>query len=340
MNHTSSTLVLSLLISVNAVGCVTCPDYDLPECGPGTQLVSHRNEYMCSFSTCELTRELQPLECPFYEAPECDESGELVWEYDEIGCEVPMCVSYMDSYCDEGVPECHSDEELIFQGVNREGCEVWECQSFYDEEIQVGSGMSLQSRDPEVLATVKWSEGVQYRQQNIILSEDRLGVSIEADSVNDTLLADAFTSTGKWYWEITLHEYVNSSFNGIGVCSDEQITELGADFSGGTQYDHSGHIMTASMDFGYINGEPYELGDTIGVILNAELRKVWFVVHGLIVGGGDPTLGTGGLSLSNDYGRWAPCLNMSQGYVYRANFGQEEWVYGQPEGFTIPGHDH
>ena len=340
MNNTYLKRVLFLLISVNAVGCITCPDYEMPNCKPGTQLVSQKDDLMCSFATCEPMRELLPLECPFYEAPECDEYSGLEWEYDETGCEVPVCVPYADLHCDDGVPECHSEEGLMYLGINEDGCEIWECRSVYDGDIQTESSSSLRSRDPEVVATVTWSEGVQYRQQNIILSEDRLSVSIEADSVNDTLLADAFTSTGKWYWEITLHEYANASYNGIGVCSDEQITEVGADFSGGIQYDHGGLIMTDDMDFGFISGESYEPGDTIGVVLNAELRKVWFIAHGLIIGGGDPTLGTGGLNLSHDYDRWAPCLNMSQGYVYRANFGQEDWVYGQPEGFTIPSHDH
>ena len=79
-----------------------------------------------------------------------------------------------------------------------------------------------------------------------------------------------------------------------------------------------------------------ELSDTLGVILDATHRKVWFVAHGQLIGGGNPTLGLVGIDLDPSYENWAPCLNMSQSDQYRANFGQEDWVYGQPSGFTIP----
>ena len=234
--------------------------------------------------------------------------------------------------------DCAPDERLVIADIDNSGCEIWACQPSNDEphgspEPAPEPGLQVGPRDPSLEATVTWSESQRYRQENIILSEDRLSVHIEEDSVNDTVLADAFTSTGRWYWEVTLNGYAESSYNGIGVCADGQITEMGPSFDGGVSDEHGGRISAYEE---YVNGFSYSAGDTVGVILDAARKKVWFIVQGMLVGGGHPVRGTGGISIDPTKARWAPCLNTSQGYRYRANFGQEDWVYGQPTGFTIP----
>ena len=332
MSSASLKLSLFTFISLNAISCVSCPEDRLPDCEPGSQIVERRDEFMCTIVSCEPMREPDMSYCPVYAPLECDEYSTPGYEYDSNGCEIPACYIDHGDYCLSDFIECGPNAYAVSLGEDFAGCEIWACHP--SEELQ--PELVLEPRDPSVVATVTWSADPRYRQENIILSEDQLSVSIEADSVNDTVLAEAFTATGKWYWEVTLNEYHENSYNAIGVCSDQQHTELTPLDGGGVGYVEDGYIMAYDHIDGNVYGEPIEHGDTVGVILDAGSRTVWFIVHGQLIGGGDPVRGIGGIKLDPGYDRWAPCLNMSQGYRYRANFGQEEWVHGQPRGFTIP----
>ena len=342
MNSTFFKTTLFTLISFGAIGCVNCPEYSIPDCKTGTQLVEQLDEYMCSVASCEALRDSELVTCPVYELPECNEDGMITWAFDELGCEIPICEPYHVEHCPSTAEICEPNEESILVEVDTIGCEIRACVSIEQEPVSSPQPEPVYNeRNPNVEALVTWSYDERYRQRNILLSEDRLSTSIEADSVNDTVLASAFTTEGKWYWEVTLNELNESSYNAIGVCSDHQSTEVGPGFSGGVGYSHDGFLESYTLYSGdeyssWVNGTSYHVGDTVGVILDAGLRKVWFIVHGDLMGGGDPESGEGGIDLSPENDSWAPCLTTSQGYHYRANFGQEDWVYGQPIGFTIP----
>jgi hypothetical protein len=72
----------------------------------------------------------------------------------------------------------------------------------------------------------------------------------------------------------------------------------------------------------------------IGVALDADLGQAWVHLDGVWQIQGDPATGTLGHGLGIPTGSPIyPCINISQGDVYTANFGQSSFVYPVPEGF-------
>ena len=321
MRHLLTTFALTLNLVSLMTGCVTCPDQDIIDCGPNAHAVPDDDDLLCGSSRCVPIRGCDPrvMDTPI----ECEPGFEPSFEQSEQGCWEQTCVPSYQPYCAYLLQTCAEGEEER-RVIDEDGCEYIECLA--DEELR------LTPRDFSVEATVTWSD--EERQQYILLSDDGLRATVEEDSVNDTVLATAYTSTGRWYWEVTLESLNESSYNSVGVCAQGQSLEVSPSSYGGVGYEHNGSITYENWDrFG---GVQYGAGDTVGVILDAGLKRVWFILHGQLIGGGDPSSGTGGVPLAEEVERWAPCLNLSRSYVYKANFGQAQWVYGQPEGFTIP----
>ena len=323
MRQLLTTLTLTVTLVSLMTGCVTCPDEDIIDCGPNARAVPDDSELLCGSSRCEPIRGCDPN--VMNTTLSCAPGFEPSLERNELGCWEQVCEPLYMPYCDPVVRSCLEGEEEVWVS-SEDGCEWVEC-------LPAG-GLALSPRDFSVEATVTWSD--EERQQYILLSDDGLRATVEEDSVNDTVLATAYTSTGRWYWEVTLESVGESSYNSVGVCAQGQSLEVSPSSYGGVGYEHHGLISYERWER-FEGGRAYDEGDTVGVILDAGLKRVWFILHGQLIGGGDPASGTGGVPLAEDVERWVPCLNLSRSYVYEANFGQAEWVYGQPQGFTIPG---
>lgn len=300
-----------------------CPPVEPQACGPEERSILKIDEDGCEQLTCESTV-YDPI-CTSFELPVCAHDEVLVWRLAEDGCDFAECAAPELSCPELTPPLCGEGEELHWVFAE-DGCDYPECVA----EETYGP---LSPLDPSVEATVTWS--AVHHQQNILLSEDLLQVTVEEDSVNDTILANAMTSSGKWYWEVSLLSHAERSYNSVGVCGLGQSLELSPSFSGGVGYEQGGRIFYEGYQL-FNHGPRYGIGDTVGVILDAGLKRVWFIVNGQLIGGGDPALGAGGIPLAEDGELWGPCLNLSRGYVYQANFGQAPWIYGQPQSFEPP----
>lgn len=188
------------------------------------------------------------------------------------------------------------------------------------------------------LPEVTWS--AENRQEDILLEEGGLVARVDTHSVNNTILATAMTRSSKWYWEVTVEASSGDSFNGIGICPADLVLEFAPGYRGGVNYSRNGLIEDSSMDFSLIEAPRYGVGDTIGVAMDAEAGRAWFRVGEEWIGSGSPELGRGGIELrQGGDAPWAPCINLSQNDRYLGNFGQFEWVYSVPEGFSQPSLD-
>ena len=134
-------------------------------------------------------------------------------------------------------------------------------------------------------------------------------------------------SSGKWYWEITIHE--GGGCVGVGNTSATISTNaFGIDANGWEYIDqtsqsgilHNG-IVTAPW------GTPFTNGDIVSVLFNMDDGQIIFYKNGVSLG----------LAFSNLTGTLYPMFGTVNGgafIVATANFGASSFVYSVPEGYN------
>ncbi len=168
-------------------------------------------------------------------------------------------------------------------------------------------------------------------QQNIVFSNGDLTATVNDDSVNDSVRATAGVSEGRWYFEVRNDVAGESGFNGVGLGDEEFSLEVDPCPEG---------LSCARNGFSCAGGgallDSYGAGSVVGVAFDAETREVWVSINETWQFEGGPDSAPGRL-LDYELGvALFPALNLSEGDVYTANFGQNPFVSDPPEGF-FPG---
>jgi len=122
-------------------------------------------------------------------------------------------------------------------------------------------------------------------------------------AVTDNSLRQPFYSTfgltqGKWYWEVKMID-VNSSFflTGISGSFTSSNEPLGYELYDYGYRKFNGAVRNNDSDNSY--GSSFADGDIIGVGLDLDNNKLYFAKNGTWENSADPSLGTGGFSITD-----------------------------------------
>jgi len=122
-------------------------------------------------------------------------------------------------------------------------------------------------------------------------------------AVTDNSLRQPFYSTfgltqGKWYWEVKMID-VNSSFFLTGISGSFTSTNepLGYELYDYGYRKFNGAVRNNDSDNSY--GSSFADGDIIGVGLDLDNNKLYFAKNGTWENSADPSLGTGGFSITD-----------------------------------------
>jgi hypothetical protein len=165
----------------------------------------------------------------------------------------------------------------------------------------------------------------------ITLSNGDLTASASSSQI--AVRATIGQSAGRWYWEVSA-DSVSSSYASVGVLTMTATLGygLGSSIAPGAGYGSSGSITSSGG-----NGTTacaFASGGVIGVALDLDSRVIYFSVNGVWQGGGDPSMGTGGLSLGSVSESLYPALSLGVGDVLTVNFGQSAFARAAPSGFS------
>ena len=145
-------------------------------------------------------------------------------------------------------------------------------------------------------------------------------------------------SSGKWYCEYTLTGNDNTAGQTVGVTfashSVGDSNYLQSIAGGFGYYSLNGNLYTSTGNSSY--GSSFDVGDTIGIVLDMDNGKLFFSKNGVFQNSGNPISGTNPAAsgLSGDYvfgvhsgtpGTTAPAGSF--------NFGQRPFEYTPPTGF-------
>ena len=140
------------------------------------------------------------------------------------------------------------------------------------------------------------------------------------------------TSSGKWYWEITIDDITNHygevAVGDSGVGLDD---EPGVDVDG-YAYRGFGDKMNNDVYTGY--GDSFAAGDVISVALDMDAGKIWWGKDGVWQASGNPAAGTNE-AYSGIVGTFHAmiCIYHASKYM-TANFGASAFSHSVPSGFT------
>jgi len=150
-----------------------------------------------------------------------------------------------------------------------------------------------------------------------VLSENQLTISgASIVRANTSITAG---SLNKWDWEVTVVDVVDMATIGIGRSFTGIIGWVGE----GVAYLSNGQKMTDSTYFDY--GEPYGVGDVIGVAVDMENNTVEFFKNGI----------SQGIALTGLTGVFHPAVGRTvYNATYTVNFGQNPRAYPVKPGFT------
>ena len=267
----------------------------------GTGAANCDDSNACTTDTCD-----PASGCQNTANPPCDDG---TW-CTKVTCDPELgCIVVLQDVCDDADP-CTVDECSADMG----------CQYTVLPDCGTPDGMSWNPMD---------------KQKNIVLSNDNLTATVLKDSLNDTVRATSGKDYGSWYWEISLEASSGGSYNGVCVADETLWLEISPGCSEpGVNYERDGSTCGQGSN-PFLTFASYGQGDVVGVALDANAALVYFHVNGVWQNGADPAQGTGALPLGLPGGTaWFPCINLSQGDVYTANFGQLPFVHSPPMGFN------
>lgn len=164
-------------------------------------------------------------------------------------------------------------------------------------------------------------------QMNIEFFADGRAVTITADSVNDSVRADTAIE-GRHYWEVRVGEGA-SGWVRIGAADSTLSLELGPSGTDGFGLATNGSIPGVGA-----SGLSVDVGDVVGVAVDVEQRRVWVHADGIWGFDGGPTVSEGQLFEFNDPAPFFPALTLGQGDSLQANFGNTDFEFSIPPGFT------
>jgi hypothetical protein len=155
------------------------------------------------------------------------------------------------------------------------------------------------------------------------------------------VISSAQKNTGKYYWEITLTNYVGNDQNSVGFSTPlTTFTTVGGLGQNGAIMNFGGQIWAAGAYTGITFGAR-ATGDVIGIALDLDNRQSWFRIAPSgpwnNSGGANPATNTGGVAV------WAGAmlpyctfggLPGVAGNIITANFGASAFTGTVPAGFT------
>ena len=146
-------------------------------------------------------------------------------------------------------------------------------------------------------------------------------------STGSTTFGTISTTTGKWYWEITMDNIVASGAPLPGCWLNDQYRLM---------YRANG---TASTNTGVISitGLPtYTNGDVISIAVDVDAGYIWYAKNGVWIQG-SPLLGTNPVVSWTANTKITPMMhwdNVNGAKKITANFGQSPFIYAAPAGFN------
>ena len=132
-------------------------------------------------------------------------------------------------------------------------------------------------------------------------------------------------SQSKWYVEI---KPIAGSYNYFGIINSDDIYQAGAlnDSLGGASIGQPAAIYQSNSGNKNINtvgtsfGATFTSGDIIGMAVDLDNLKIYWSKNSAWQGGGDPTAGTGGITITGDT-NYAVAIGCYAGSASQANFG-------------------
>lgn len=131
---------------------------------------------------------------------------------------------------------------------------------------------------------------------------------------------EARKSGGKFYFEVKISAVGGGSEVGIATAAEADSWYY---LSTG-QIGHNGS--------GVASGSSFTSGDTISVAVDVSSDLIYFAKNGAWQAGGNPSLGTGGISIAAS--SWFPFFSSASSAIGIANFGATTLSYALPTGFV------
>lgn len=146
-------------------------------------------------------------------------------------------------------------------------------------------------------------------------------------------------STGKWYFEFKCN--VIGTFTGVGIVNDANFNGVSG---ANTGYDTSiallGYVTSQLHNYGATTsyGAPFTAGDTVGVAVDLDAKKIFFSKNGVWLQSSDPVTGANPAASTNMTGTKYPWVG---GYGSNPtgviNFGATPFTYSIPSGYSAWG---
>ena len=161
-----------------------------------------------------------------------------------------------------------------------------------------------------------------------VLSEDNLTITSDGTLISFGVRATEPKSSGKWYWEC-----INTSqYNHIGISKyGEDLTDKLGNNSNSYSYEGAAGYKW-NNSFSYAFGDTYD-ADVIGVALDLDNGKIWFSKNGIWQASGIPSNGVSP-AFEGLIGEYFATVSVCNNGEVTVNFGQSNFVYGVPEGFS------
>jgi hypothetical protein len=165
---------------------------------------------------------------------------------------------------------------------------------------------------------------------NIALSNGNLTATIIGGF--QSIRAIRGSATQKFYFEAHQDVASGSFLVGVGDATVSFANWIGASNSKGAMVRSDGEIMVGGAEVG--GGFTWGLNDRIGVACDPINKLVWWSKNGTWQLGGNPSAGTGGLSVSGASGQLIPAFQGNFGSGEAMTFSFTTFTYTPPTGFT------
>lgn len=174
------------------------------------------------------------------------------------------------------------------------------------------------------LGSVKWSDTDKTSVFN--LSSDKLTVSGTSSSVRNMMRANTSKSKGKRYWEVKINSASGSAF-GFGVANKDLSLSAGATDTKLRIYWATGVKYPTNVAY----GASFTTGDVISILLDLDNGTLEFWKNGVSQGVAFTDIAL----LGNDI---FPLIRLFTATIdITTNFGETDFVYTMPQGFTAYG---
>lgn len=184
-----------------------------------------------------------------------------------------------------------------------------------------------------------------YKHASATLQTARQCYGDDAINAPQCVFADSGRATGKHYFEMTFYTAPIAGGAGVFQVAVGGPSNATANMPGqldnvpGATYRQGGTVrhltgvtattVTAMPTFG--------IADTIGVCIDADADKVWFLKNGVSISG-DPAAGTGGFPLNpTTIASWWPAAVPQREDGHKLNCGQDPFNFTPPTGFAAYG---